>query len=1398
MPDPFKKGKYGKYNSAFQGQVAMTMTTDILDKSLEVEQQIEQQKNLLKQPNVIIEDKKEDEQPEIKEEHPSKAAHIDAIKTSLLANVSLSMNSANKNKEFILGPVGLSEEKIIYTFNDDQSKNVKDSLIAVRNHLREMQDDPKWSPIKGSIKFVELVSDPEKGSYTEAIQESPYLAPLKNSTNGGPLLNQYSIEELQADTGKIIDKDGNEKPGPLKIWDDYYGTLAGLFEAEYKKQDLAKNYSEQAEKECLDTLSQAFTNTIEAYEKCEEFVKDNIDENGKTPFDKYFNNGLYHLTDQRRGSTGTRGAAAQIGHLRGQKQAIDNGWGVNELPILGSVGEIEAKLRNELHLSTTQYLSEAKSDEAKEEVRNHIKETTELIEKLEGLKELVWDRKVESDIDKLEVSEQVGAFIDQNRELLNTIMAESSIDRCERFIEKAKKDIRERHMEKEALSPNLATEKDLKDNAVSYLLTNVVNNAVSETFAPELYEDMLLSGNKNKLGLVLSDIMMAPEHAKDLKKQFLFHSPVGAVGNRYISRSYSKEANEVFSGWIKDLRNALNKKTHAAVPDKDERFGAQYFKLLDTVLDTEKGDFLQAVAENIIISNLWSTTAAMPNLLTSVSEVPLPGIKKHLTEVGILPHVMDFAEGISEVIEAEYFKQKNCKDPLDKKSEKKYFAMLTDAYDKCIKSFEELEKLPYDVQNEPAAGGCMGNELAQITGVTSNDQVRDARVSIESMRWQKIAMQNGWSSKDLSVMASVGYTAGSLEKQKLHLKCQMEHSVSEDTKREFAEKLTAIAEWEKNHFAPLADILKNKKIKSPEDLLDITNLIKDFKEKHANSEIPEVKAAMNDGINYASDIYNKCRNDAIDEITKNKSLDAEKHIGYPEGAYIVDRDKFAHHEVDILGNAVVEDEVVIANDAGSLSKQMSANLRSNNLNSTFTTKEVLSITQAYIKDSFLASLNPLIHPEYFDQNNPRYEILHRALNKEVETYAKDALGYSKEMESKELENGIVTTPKLKEKLAVNIKTGPEIADFLEHGNHRMYFKEMLAKTDAKAAKLAYTDFRTCKSLSAKNLKSLEEAYNGMKNASSITGKEIYAGARDNLKALITQKKALEKMLIESNLNGTPVDTAKINRILETQEAQLAAMKGYLDAKKARKDNNQSLGRTGDKRYAAMTEAYKTLTEFTKLLKAVAQNPLTPERMLDSSIPSYHVDYEGLEAVTKVQSKAQKEKQAAEIDELLKAEEAKRDNLDIRKPTSAKEYLKSAVYTLYLTNLKENGFAAKDNIALSIDSEGFANFHDKLLYDGTDLTSEFRTRFERRVLEGAQKNSKETDDILDFRDDSLKSMYVKASMSKDNKRKAGAVSKIDRFAKFAGAKPEELKDELGIQLPQKNVQKQKKASINVLK
>ena len=320
----------------------------------------------------------------------------------------------------------------------------------------------------------------------------------------------------------------------------------------------------------------------------------------------------------------------------------------------------------------------------------------------------------------------------------------------------------------------------------------------------------------------------------------------------------------------------------------------------------------------------------------------------------------------------------------------------------------------------------------------------------------------------------------------------------------------------------------------------------------------------------------------------------------------------------------------------------------------------------------------------------------------------------------------------------------------------------------------------------------------MKNASSITGKEIYAGARDNLKALITQKKDLDKMLIESNLNGKPFDIEKINRILETQETQLAAMKGYLDAKKARKDNNQSLGRTGDKRYAAMTEAYKTLTEFTKLLRAVAQNPPTPERIRDSSIPSYHVDYEGLVAVTKVQAKAQAKEKSNEINELLEAEEAKRERLDIRKPTSAKEYLKSAVYTLYLTSLKENGFAAKDNIALSIDSEGFANFHDKLLYDGTDLTSEFRTRFERRVLEGAQKNLKETDDILNFRDDSLKSMYVKASMSKDNKRKAGAVSKIDRFAKFAGAKPEELKDELGIQLPQKNVQKQKKASINVLK
>ena len=95
----------------------------------------------------------------------------------------------------------------------------------------------------------------------------------------------------------------------------------------------------------LEKLNQSFEKILENHKKFDELVN----EDGTSPYDSMLNQRLDTMVGKGTDTISQRNCMGAIEQIRGQQKAIENGWGMNELAVVGSVFsqvyEIEKKLR---------------------------------------------------------------------------------------------------------------------------------------------------------------------------------------------------------------------------------------------------------------------------------------------------------------------------------------------------------------------------------------------------------------------------------------------------------------------------------------------------------------------------------------------------------------------------------------------------------------------------------------------------------------------------------------------------------------------------------------------------------------------------------------------------------------------------------------------------------------------------------------------------------------------------------------------------------------------------------------------------------------------------------------------------------------------------------------------
>ncbi|MBQ8116715.1 MAG: hypothetical protein IJ147_01425 [Lachnospiraceae bacterium] len=268
-------------------------------------------------------------------------------------------------------------------------------------------DNPDFLAFKDMLDFNMMTFYPEKGDFTQAMADSPYLALLHSQVGGMPNFRKYSLKELREALEGPADPVTGEETKPLNLLNAYYRGISGLFELEYEKQKLQKTgYTQAQEKEYLGKLKDGMQSMVDAYDKMYAFEEKHHLEYKQG---EYLNNNLDHLTGISPGEN--RSPRKSIGQLRGQIKAIENGWGMDELAILGTLGELKEVVETQIRKADYFFDQDKGRPERQKKIIESKKQNEALLEALKELDKTVMDRKVTNGAEKKEVLDTISKFV---------------------------------------------------------------------------------------------------------------------------------------------------------------------------------------------------------------------------------------------------------------------------------------------------------------------------------------------------------------------------------------------------------------------------------------------------------------------------------------------------------------------------------------------------------------------------------------------------------------------------------------------------------------------------------------------------------------------------------------------------------------------------------------------------------------------------------------------------------------------------------------------------------------------------------------------------------------------------------------------------------------------------
>ncbi len=780
----------------------------------------------------------------------------------------------------------------------NEAKQVADETIKKIEQDKKDNKPNHLLPYLGLFKIVSSSLDTKKGNFTEMYVDSPVIEKLlgmltntfktNEALNGDVEHDSKVLLEWQEALSDQVDEETKEKV-PFSYIVKFYDHLAELHELELEKQRIRDEYSVEKEKEYLNRLSIAYTKFTDNMTRFTRFVKgkyvDQKDgtskdvvnkQDGTTKYDSLFQNGLDMFTGTVQvGAFNARSTSIPQAWIRGMNQAIQNGWGMNELEVLGCVEATVTCLEDELN---SYKLKNKMPDDKEDDVAINMRAQ---IQAVKTYKETVWNRKVHTKEEKLKIAEEVKNLLD--KVIASEVPSADTITKnlksqIEAFILRtvAKNRIKKLPSKEEKDEMFSATFKKRQESAFILDEAKTLKDSVIKENNPSLFNEIYEDDQSKKKG----------NHTRfyDYKKEQIqtgYAPSKSGLGKGTLEVTVERYAGtdedaQIMTDWVN--------RTHAwygdylkTLPKADMVFYPVY-NITKTILNTKKGSYLDACLDNQILTIAKRHSNFMPKIFkewkgVGNSAADREAVRKGLKKSGVLLPVVAYYDGLNDVINAEYLKQQLQKKGWTTEAEKEYYKKISFAYGKVIKAYEELAAFPDEIQAESKKN--LEDNLGAITD--QNDKLRRGiSAAVEGMKWELQGIKNGWHAEHIAVMRNLGLIEGhfkreiAIEERELKMKKErlegykaandqdMISKVEGDIKNT-EKKLANYRNFRDKELAEFKKTVWNKKINGADDVLDVLNMFDRFRWDNMDKEdvSNELKIKYNEMRLILNDINNK-------------------------------------------------------------------------------------------------------------------------------------------------------------------------------------------------------------------------------------------------------------------------------------------------------------------------------------------------------------------------------------------------------------------------------------------------------------------------------------------------------------------------------------------------------------
>jgi len=236
-------------------------------------------------------------------------------------------NQINPENGFAFGiDPGVKGNKV--TVSDKEYKAVNKHLDDVRNAALNQASKRGDKRIKQYYEDAAFLVDRTKGNVTESFYTSPYINSLMAQRMSLTIPTDYSSDEQ---------KRGLTQPLYNAIYDFNHAAI-GEIAVDYTRQKYEKEgWNDKNERKYLAALHDSHSSVLYQFNQLSKFRDDPQ------------NNTAHYTQDTLACTYGTDGSGRTVTHaigmLRGEKKAIENGWGKDDLFILGMLGGVEEELK---------------------------------------------------------------------------------------------------------------------------------------------------------------------------------------------------------------------------------------------------------------------------------------------------------------------------------------------------------------------------------------------------------------------------------------------------------------------------------------------------------------------------------------------------------------------------------------------------------------------------------------------------------------------------------------------------------------------------------------------------------------------------------------------------------------------------------------------------------------------------------------------------------------------------------------------------------------------------------------------------------------------------------------------------------------------------------------------